>query len=126
MEPAHALAQLLPTEDTYTSFTQLMSFMYLCGTRFKALKQLLMALAWSAPAMVPGCTPHGMDPSEGGRQLWGEVASVCAVMLAEVLQRAPDAQQLTPEVLAAGQDTELQGGKKPRPWAWVGHVLRPP
>jgi hypothetical protein len=68
-----------------------------------------VALAWSAPTVVPGHTPHDMDPCVAPK-MWGQVAARCAGVLTHVLPHMPHAQQLLCEVLGAGGAAEVPGG----------------
>lgn len=120
MEPAQALMKLLPktADDSRPLIQEVLQ--NLAATRFRALEQLLVALAWSASVVVPTSTPAGMQPSLA-LQMWGEVAVHCAAVITAVLPATPGFQQLVPGVLTAGQDAGLPGAD-----AWLGACTPPP
>jgi hypothetical protein len=107
MKPAEALAKVLPDESTFNTSPNLL-LGFLLKTRCRSVKHLLMALAWSAPAVVPGHTPEGLDADEAGRR-WALVAQRCAVVLSTVLPQLPQADTLMPEVLHATHGAGLPG-----------------
>jgi hypothetical protein len=84
-------------------------FHYLLTTHWKAVGHMLVALAWSAPSVVPGHTSFGMQPLEAP-ELWGHVADHCAKMFGMVLPALPNAQELGKEVLEGTQLYGLPGG----------------
>jgi hypothetical protein len=109
MEPAQALAKLLPGQEASTlPAPQLLR--YLQHTAYRDLRQLLVALAWSAPVVIPGATPHGLDPDQPPK-VWGEVAGAVARTLLRALPHIPGGQkQLVCEVLVVEGANQLAGG----------------
>jgi hypothetical protein len=99
MGPAQGLVHLVPRDWTTCSAAM---HQYLFTAHFRAIALLLAALAWSAPAVVPGHTPFGMEPFEGGR-VWEEVAAHCAKMIGTALPSLPEGPVLLQQLLKGAQ-----------------------
>jgi hypothetical protein len=106
MEPAHNLVCLVP-ED-------LVAFVHTCAapirqhlftTHWTAVGQLMAALAWSAPAVVLGHTPCGMEPVEGPR-MWGDVAAHCCKTIGTLLPVLPEGRA---QLLVVFREAQLAG-----------------
>jgi hypothetical protein len=106
MEPATDLVGLAPS-DWKTCPAAVGE--YLLTAHFKTVGQLMSVLAWSAPAVVPGHTPFGMEPLEGAR-MWGDVAAHCVNMIGTALPALRDGGALLVEVLDNQQLPGLPGG----------------
>lgn len=105
MGPAQDLVCLVPRDWT-TCSPALRSYIF--NSHVSNVGLLLTALAWSAPAVVPGRTPYGMDVLEAPR-VWGEVADHCCKMVGTALPALPQGTAHLQGLMEAAQMAGLPG-----------------